>query len=153
MSVPAVLLAFGISLRGSAVLSREHERLPVVLAVVCKSVGQPLVAWALGAGVFGLPPAALFAAGLGVAVLSAVLPYALEPAALRLVPPRTVAVLQSLEPAAGGAAGLLVLGERLHPAQWLALGCVGVACAGAVAGVRRGGGLREDVDGPSVPPR
>ncbi|HWM36487.1 MAG TPA: AEC family transporter [Streptomyces sp.] len=61
MSVPAVLLAFGMSLRGSAVLSREHERLPVLLAVVCKSVGQPLVAWALGAGVFGLPPAALFA--------------------------------------------------------------------------------------------
>lgn len=61
MSVPAVLLAFGMSLRGSAVLSREHERLPVVLAVVCKAVGQPLVAWAIGAGVFDLSGAALFA--------------------------------------------------------------------------------------------
>ncbi|MFC4493777.1 AEC family transporter [Streptomyces ovatisporus] len=61
MSVPAVLLAFGMSLRGSAVLSREHERLPVVLAVVCKAVGQPLVAWAIGAGVFDLPGKALFA--------------------------------------------------------------------------------------------
>lgn len=61
MSVPAVLLAFGMSLRGSAVLSREHERLPVVLAVVCKAAGQPLVAWAIGAGVFDLSGAALFA--------------------------------------------------------------------------------------------
>ncbi|WP_181765457.1 AEC family transporter [Streptomyces albidus (ex Kaewkla and Franco 2022)] len=61
MSVPAVLLAFGMSLRGSAVLSPEHERLPVLLAVTCKSVGQPLVAWVIGAGVFELSKAALFA--------------------------------------------------------------------------------------------
>ncbi|NLU74830.1 AEC family transporter [Streptomyces sp. HNM0575] len=61
MSVPAVLLAFGMSLRGSAVLSREHDRSPVLLAVVLKTVVQPLVAWALGAGVFQLPRAALFA--------------------------------------------------------------------------------------------
>jgi malonate transporter len=61
VSVPAVLLAFGMSLRGSAVLSREHERLPIVLAVVCKAVGQPLVAWAIGAGAFGLTGRALFA--------------------------------------------------------------------------------------------
>ncbi|HEV7625972.1 MAG TPA: AEC family transporter [Streptomyces sp.] len=61
MSVPAVLLAFGMSLHGSAVLSRESERLPVVLAVTCKAIGQPLVAWAIGAGIFQLPKAALFA--------------------------------------------------------------------------------------------
>ncbi|OEU85708.1 hypothetical protein DB35_12955 [Streptomyces abyssalis] len=61
MSVPAVLLAFGMSLRGSAVLSREHERLPVLLAVACKVVAQPAVAWTLGHAVFHLPPAALFA--------------------------------------------------------------------------------------------
>ncbi|MCH6162650.1 AEC family transporter [Streptomyces marispadix] len=61
MSVPAVLLAFGMSLRGSAVLSREHDRLPVLVAVVFKIAVQPLVAWALGAGVFHLPRAALFA--------------------------------------------------------------------------------------------
>ncbi|WP_314177519.1 AEC family transporter [Streptomyces winkii] len=61
MSVPAVLLAFGMSLRGSAVLSRDHDRLPVLLAVVFKTVGQPLVAWALGSGVFHLSRPALFA--------------------------------------------------------------------------------------------
>ncbi|QPP06535.1 AEC family transporter [Streptomyces bathyalis] len=61
MSVPAVLLAFGMSLRGSAVLSREHDRSPVLLAVGCKAAGQPLVAWALGTAVFDLPRPALFA--------------------------------------------------------------------------------------------
>ncbi|MFD8225489.1 AEC family transporter [Streptomyces massasporeus] len=59
MSVPAVLLAFGISLRGSALPLRGAERAPVLLAVALKSVFQPLVAWALAAGVFGLRGALL----------------------------------------------------------------------------------------------
>ncbi|PNG20253.1 AEC family transporter [Streptomyces cahuitamycinicus] len=59
MSVPAVLLAFGISLRGSSLPLRGAERAPVLLAVVLKSVVQPLVAWALAAGVFGLRGALL----------------------------------------------------------------------------------------------
>ncbi|MEU6681672.1 AEC family transporter [Streptomyces sp. NPDC046832] len=59
MSVPAVLLAFGISLRGSTLPLRGTERAPVLLAVALKSVFQPLVAWALAAGVFGLRGALL----------------------------------------------------------------------------------------------
>ncbi|MDQ0715783.1 malonate transporter [Streptomyces luteogriseus] len=59
MSVPAVLLAFGISLRGSTLPLRGAERAPVLLAVALKSVFQPLVAWALAAGVFGLRGALL----------------------------------------------------------------------------------------------
>ncbi|MFD7240574.1 AEC family transporter [Streptomyces massasporeus] len=59
MSVPAVLLAFGISLRGSTLPLRGAERAPVLLAVVLKSVFQPLVAWALASGVFGLRGALL----------------------------------------------------------------------------------------------
>ncbi|CAL9442707.1 hypothetical protein SUDANB6_02274 [Streptomyces sp. enrichment culture] len=59
MSVPAVLLAFGISLCGSAVPLRGADRAPVLLAVALKSVGQPAVAWALAAGVFGLRGAQL----------------------------------------------------------------------------------------------
>ncbi|CAL9457374.1 AEC family transporter [Streptomyces sp. Tu 3180] len=54
MAVPAVLLAFGISLRGSTLPLRGGERGAVLLAVALKSVGQPAVAWALAAGVFGL---------------------------------------------------------------------------------------------------
>ncbi|SMQ18490.1 hypothetical protein SAMN06272771_4943 [Streptomyces sp. Ag82_O1-12] len=59
MSVPAVLLAFGISLRGSTLPLRGAERAPVLLAVTLKSVFQPLVAYALAAGVFGLRGALL----------------------------------------------------------------------------------------------
>ncbi|MGR4855062.1 AEC family transporter [Streptomyces sp. LARHCF252] len=59
MSVPAVLLAFGISLRGSTLPLRGAERAPVLLAVALKAVAQPLIAWALAAGVFGLHGASL----------------------------------------------------------------------------------------------
>ncbi|WP_052847390.1 AEC family transporter [Streptomyces avicenniae] len=47
MAVPAVLLAFGISLRGAAMPARGPERVPVLVSVAVKSVGQPLVAWLL----------------------------------------------------------------------------------------------------------
>ncbi|MCX2970245.1 MULTISPECIES: EamA family transporter [Streptomyces] len=73
--------------------------------------------------------------GAVVAVLSAVLPYSLELAALRRLPTRTVGVLVSLEPASAGLAGVLVLDEHLRMAQWAALACVGTASAGTV--VRR----------------
>jgi predicted permease len=59
MSVPAVLLAFGITLRGSSLPLRGAERAPVLLAVALKSFAQPLVAWALASAVFGLRGAAL----------------------------------------------------------------------------------------------
>lgn len=61
MAVPAMLLAFGISLHGSAVPGRGGpDQVPVLFAVALKSAGQPLTAWALGALVFGLEGAALF---------------------------------------------------------------------------------------------
>lgn len=59
MSVPAVLLAFGISLCGSAMPGRGPDRQLVLLSVALKAVGQPLAAWALAAGVFGLHGAPL----------------------------------------------------------------------------------------------
>ncbi|MGY1438037.1 AEC family transporter [Streptomyces reniochalinae] len=71
MSVPAVLLAFGISLYGSALPGRDGDRGPLVLSVLLKSLGQPLVAWALGAFVFGLAGRALFTV-----VVTAALPSA-----------------------------------------------------------------------------
>ncbi|MFI0817846.1 AEC family transporter [Streptomyces sp. NPDC021098] len=62
MAVPAVLLAFGISLPGSELPGRGEERGPVLLSVALKSFGQPVAAWAIAAGVFGLGGPALFAA-------------------------------------------------------------------------------------------
>ncbi|MFG3170173.1 AEC family transporter [Streptomyces sp. NPDC048200] len=59
MSVPAVLLAFGISLCGSTLPGRGADRAPVLLSVALKAVGQPLAAWALAVTVFGLQGAPL----------------------------------------------------------------------------------------------
>ncbi|CAM5449605.1 Membrane protein OS=Streptomyces microflavus OX=1919 GN=Smic_79280 PE=4 SV=1 [Streptomyces microflavus] len=59
MSVPAVLLAFGISLRGGERPGRGEERGALYLSAVLKTVAQPVVAWAAGAGLFGLRGEAL----------------------------------------------------------------------------------------------
>jgi len=58
MAVPAVLIGFGISLRGSKMPGRGADRQPVFLSVVLKVVGQPVIAWVL-AGAFGIHGAAL----------------------------------------------------------------------------------------------
>jgi len=52
--VPAMLLAFGISLRLDPLPGRGRHAPQVWLIQVIKMVLQPLVAWALGAFVFGL---------------------------------------------------------------------------------------------------
>jgi len=69
--------------------------------------------------------------GLGVALLSSVIPYSLELEALRRIPPKVFGVLMSLEPAVAALIGLVVLGEILHPVQWLAVLLVVTASAGA----------------------
>jgi inner membrane transporter RhtA len=86
-----------------------------------------------------LRPSAL-GVGLLVAVLSAVLPYSLDLAALRRLPPHTVGVLQSLEPVVGALAGVVLLAEMLDAWQWVAIGCITAASAGAVITPRRAGG-------------
>lgn len=83
-----------------------------------------------GGGVELLQPMALLI-GLCVALLSSVIPYSLELEALRRIPPRVFGVLMSLEPAVAALAGLVVLGEALHPAQWVAICCVVTASIGA----------------------
>ncbi|MDA3627743.1 AEC family transporter [Saccharopolyspora sp. WRP15-2] len=62
LSVPTVLLAFGISLHGSSLPAGGTERWPVLLSVGLKSVVHPMIAYAIGAGLFGLSGASLFAA-------------------------------------------------------------------------------------------
>lgn len=58
--VPTVLLVFGLSLHGRRILEPGSGRRDVLLAVILKSVVMPLVAWGLGALVFGLEGIALF---------------------------------------------------------------------------------------------
>ncbi|TIC88179.1 EamA family transporter [Nocardioides sp. GY 10113] len=69
--------------------------------------------------------------GAAVGLLSSVVPYSAELVALRRLPAATFGVLMSLEPAAAALVGLVVVGEDLQPAQWLAIGCVVAASIGA----------------------
>jgi inner membrane transporter RhtA len=113
--------------------------------------GGQAVGWGmLAAALFTVPVGALHAgpallapsvlvAGLGVALLSSALPYSLEMVALRRLPRRVFGILVSASPAVSALAGWLVLGERLHPLQWLAIGLVMLASAGGAWG---GGGKR-----------
>ncbi|MEU0986361.1 EamA family transporter [Streptomyces sp. NPDC005953] len=70
--------------------------------------------------------------GLGVALLSSVLPYTLELLALRRLPAPTFAVMMSLEPAVAATAGFLVLNQALAVTEALAISLVIVASMGAV---------------------
>lgn len=70
---------------------------------------------------------------LAVAVLSTAFPYALEMVGLRSLPQKTFGTLMSLEPAIAALSGLVLLGERLAPVQWLAIGAIIAASAGTTA--------------------
>ncbi|MGW7348909.1 EamA family transporter [Streptomyces sp. NPDC054854] len=72
------------------------------------------------------------ALGLGVAVLSSVLPYTLELLALRRMPAPTFAILMSLEPAIAATAGFLVLNQAMSAVDALAIALVIAASMGAV---------------------
>jgi inner membrane transporter RhtA len=74
----------------------------------------------------------VLAVGLGVALLSSVIPYSVELEALRRIPPKVFGVLMSLEPGVAALIGLVVLGEVLRPLQWLAILLVITASAGAI---------------------
>jgi inner membrane transporter RhtA len=92
-------------------------------------------------GVGSIPDwtATTVAKGLGIAVLSSVLPYSLELLALRRLSAKVFGILLSLEPAAAAVAGLLVLGQRLSPVQLVGMGLV-VAASALVLGL----GARKD---------
>jgi inner membrane transporter RhtA len=74
---------------------------------------------------------ALLAIGAAIGLLSSVIPYRLELEALRRMPTRLFGVWMSLEPAVAALIGLLLLGQQLSLVEWLAIGCVMIACAGA----------------------
>jgi len=82
-----------------------------------------------------LRPGILLAA-VGVALMSSVINFVLELAALRQVSPRAFGVLMSLSPAVAVIAGFVVLGQRLTLLQIVAVACVIVASAATVWGTR-----------------
>lgn len=114
---------------GAALGKRTSGGRGLALAMAIGSlISLPLGIAETGPALFS--PVAL-AAGFGVAMLSSVLPYSVELEALRRIPARVFGVLMSLEPAVAALVGLLVLGQALHPVQWVAIACVVVASAGA----------------------
>lgn len=82
-----------------------------------------------------LRPSILLAA-VGVALMSSVINFVLELAALRQVSPRAFGVLMSLSPVVAVIAGFVVLGQRLTLLQIVAVACVIVASAATVWGTR-----------------
>ena len=80
----------------------------------------------------------LLLGGLAIAVLSSVVPYGLEMAALRRMPTRVFGILMSLEPAAAAVSGLVVLGQTLGVREVTALLLVSLASAGVTLGRREG---------------
>ena len=75
----------------------------------------------------------VLAIGLGVALLSSAIPYALELEALRRLPERVFGVLLSLEPAVAAVVGLIVLDQHLVGREVLAIALVVLASAGALS--------------------
>ncbi|NER00761.1 MAG: EamA family transporter, partial [Cyanothece sp. SIO2G6] len=116
--------------------------------IICSSkVGQVLpggqgLAWAMVASALILLPIGTYGAGmtllqphllglgLGVALLSSVIPYSCELEALRSLPVYVVGILLSLEPVAAALTGWLILGETLTVRAMVAIVLVAIAAAG-----------------------
>ncbi|NUR82820.1 MAG: EamA family transporter, partial [Nonomuraea sp.] len=69
--------------------------------------------------------------GVGVGLLSSVIPYSLELQALRRMPKHVFGILMSLEPAVAALIGVLLLGELLQVQQWVAIVCIVAASLGS----------------------
>jgi inner membrane transporter RhtA len=95
----------------------------IVSAVVVAPVG-------IASGGGDLLQPHLLLIGVGVGLLSSVIPYSLEMQALRRVPKHVFGILMSLEPAAAALVGVLVLSEMLHAQQWAAIICIVAASLG-----------------------
>ena len=127
-------LAAGVAWAGYIVLGRRTAAvLPGSLAVTVGMLfaALPVLPFGVASGsLLALTPHLLLL-GLLLAVFSSVLPFTLEMQALKTLPTRTFSILMSLEPVAAAASGWLLLDERLTLAQWLAVGLIVVASAGA----------------------
>ena len=138
---------WGLYILASAALGRhttEGNGLALGMAVAA-IVAAPA---GLAEGGAALVHPGVLVVGLGVALLSSVIPYTFDLEALRRMPPRLFGILMSLEPAAAALVGLIVLGESLSPAQWAAVLCVVGASAGASLGARsRPRRVADDRDG------
>jgi inner membrane transporter RhtA len=138
----AFALLAGLSWAAYILLSRATgQRFPgatgLAIAMLVSAVVITPVGVAAGRGALLRP--GVVATGLGIGLLSSIIPYSLEMEALRRIPPRVFGIWMSLEPAVAALVGLVLLGQTLAARDWLAIGCVMVACAGAARGARQPG--------------
>lgn len=112
----------------------EHGTHTVALGTLIAALMVfPIGLWQTGSEMFATE---LLPVAIGVAVLSSALPYSLEMIALTRLSARIFSILMSMEPAIAALSGLLFLGERLSWNQWLAIGAIILASAGAAATIR-----------------
>jgi inner membrane transporter RhtA len=119
----------GYILLGAAVGRRIPGQTGLGLAMLVALVLSAPVGVASGGAALLSPEILLL--GLGVGLLSSVIPYSIELEALRRMPKRVFGILMSLEPAAAALVGLVVLGEVLDLREWAAIGCVVAASLGS----------------------
>jgi len=91
----------------------------------------PLIPFGIADAGSNLLEPRLLAVGLGVAVLSSVIPYSVEVEALRRLKPSVFGILMSLEPAMAALAGFIVIGQDLSALDVVAMALVISASIGA----------------------
>lgn len=74
-----------------------------------------------------------------VALLGAVLPWAIEFSVLQRISARTYGILVTLEPAVGALVGAIFLSQAIGPRMWIAVACVTVAAMGVTLSEKRDG--------------
>jgi inner membrane transporter RhtA len=122
----------GVCWAAYILLSRASgQRFPGPSGLVMAMVVAALVVTPGGIGHGAMFRPQVLAEGAAIGVLSSVIPYWLELEVLRRIPARVFGVWMSLEPAVAALIGLTMLGQRLSVTEWVAIGCVIVACAGA----------------------
>ncbi len=135
----AFALLAGLAWAAYILLSRATgQRFPgstgLAIAMVVAAIAITPVGVAAGHAALLRPDVLL--TGLAIGLLSSIIPYSLELEALRRIPARVFGIWMSLEPAAAALVGLVILGQALAVREWLAIGCVMIACAGAARGAR-----------------
>ena len=135
----AFALLAGLAWAAYILLSRATgQRFPgstgLAIAMVVAAIAITPVGVAAGHAALLRPTVLL--TGLAIGLLSSIIPYSLELEALRRIPARVFGIWMSLEPAAAALVGLVILGQALAVREWIAIGCVMVACAGAARGAR-----------------
>ncbi len=142
----ALALAAGGCWAAYIVLSaRTGAEFPGVQGLALAMVVATVVVLPAGAAEMANWGAREFGIGVGVAVLSSVLPYSFELVALRTLRPEAFGVLMSLEPAVAAGAGWLLLHQILT--GWQLAGMVLVVIASAAVQIGRSD---DPVAGPPV---